>query len=177
MAYFDKDPAHVYIAKIALGLVSAGKGLVTSNPFYSDQFLYSKVGMAGLFIITTSMLDMSVCFHEKFHYILYYLAVSLYPRWLFTIDENLENFPITVRVGQAVDTVGQVGNPRTITGFQTHTSPIVFSFGDRAEIGTEEYIPAARNLILENFVIVKKNPEFEKEKEQPRKKTSANIYF
>lgn len=93
------------------------------------------------------------------------------------IDENLQNFPTTVRVGQAVDTVAQVGNPRTITGFQTHTSPIVFSYGDRAEIGTEEYIPASKNVIIENFVILKKNPDYEKEKEKPRKKTSASIYF
>lgn len=84
---------------------------------------------------------------------------------------------MTVRVGQAVDTVAQVGNPRTITGFQTHTSPIVFSYNDRAEIGTEEFIPVTKNLIIENLVIVKKNPDFEKEKEAPRKKTSASIYF
>jgi 26S proteasome regulatory subunit N1 len=93
------------------------------------------------------------------------------------LDENLENFPVTVRVGQAVDTVAQVGNPRTITGFQTHNTPIIFSYGDRAEIGTEEYIATSKNLIIENFVILKKNPDFEKEKEKPRKKTSASIYF
>jgi 26S proteasome regulatory subunit N1 len=89
----------------------------------------------------------------------------------------MQNFPITVRVGQAVDTVAQVGNPRTITGFQTHTSPIVFSYGDRAEIGTEEYVAASKNVIIENFVIVKKNEEYEKERDKPRKKTSASIYF
>lgn len=82
-----------------------------------------------------------------------------------------------MRVGQAVDTVAQVGNPRTITGFQTHNTPIIFSHGDRAELGTEEYLPSTKNLIIENFVIVKKNPEFGKDKENPRKKTSASIYF
>lgn len=82
-----------------------------------------------------------------------------------------------MRVGQAVDTVAQVGNPRTITGFQTHTSPIVFSYGDRSEIGTEEYVLASKNVIMENFVIVKKNPDYEKERDKPRKKTSASIYF
>ena len=89
----------------------------------------------------------------------------------------MQNFPISVRVGQAVDTVAQVGHPRTITGFQTHNTPIIFSYGDRAEIGTEEFIPASKNLIIENFVILKKNPDYEKEKENPRKKTSASIYF
>lgn len=92
------------------------------------------------------------------------------------MDENLENFPIDVRVGQAIDTVTLVGNPRAITGFQTHKSPVVLQYGERAELAEEEYIPCA-SIVLENFVIVKKNPEFEKEKKKPRKKTSLSIYF
>lgn len=176
--YYSKDPNHGYMTRIAQGLLSAGKGLVTANPVYSDQFLYSKAGMGSLFLIANLMLDAEINFVTKFHYSLYYLVPAIYPRWLFTLDENLENFPISVRVGQAVDTVAQVGNPRTITGFQTHQSPIVFSAGDRAEVATEEFIPVTKNLILENFVIVKKNPDFEKDKElNPRKKTSASIYF
>lgn len=176
--YYSKDPNHDYMTKIAQGLLSAGKGLVTANPVYSDQFLYSKAGMGSLFLIANLMLDTEINFVTKFHYSLYYLVPAIYPRWLFTLDENMENFPISVRVGQAVDTTAQVGNPRTITGFQTHQSPIVFSAGDRAEVATEEYVPVTKNLILENFVIVKKNPDFEKDKElNPRKKTSASIYF
>ena len=31
--------------------------------------------------------------------------------------------PLSVRVGMAVDTVGQAGKPKTITGFQTHSAP------------------------------------------------------
>lgn len=50
-------------------------------------------------------------------------------------------------------------------------------YGDRAEIGAEEFVAANKHVVMENFVIVKKNPEFEKEKENPRKKTSASIYF
>ena len=37
----------------------------------------------------------------------------------------------SVRVGQAVNTVGQAGNPRKITGFQTHTSPVLMKHGER----------------------------------------------
>jgi len=47
------------------------------------------------------------------------------------LNENLENWPVSVRVGQAVDVVGQAGQPKKITGFQTHTSPIILAFGDR----------------------------------------------
>jgi 26S proteasome regulatory complex component len=39
--------------------------------------------------------------------------------------------PVQVRVGQAVDTVGQAGQPKRITGFQTHTSPVILAYGDR----------------------------------------------
>ena len=88
----------------------------------------------------------------------------------------MNNFPIDARVGQGIDTVTIVGNPRSITGFQTHKSPVVLQYGERAEIAEEEYIPCAK-FPLENFVIVTKNPEFQKEKTKARKKTSLSIYF
>jgi 26S proteasome regulatory subunit N1 len=57
---------------------------------------------------------------------------------LMTFDENLELLNTSVRVGQAVDTVGQAGKPKTITGFQTHTTPVLISFGERAELATDD---------------------------------------
>lgn len=36
----------------------------------------------------------------KSHYLLYTLATAMYPRWLVTLDEDLEPLPVTVRVGQ-----------------------------------------------------------------------------
>lgn len=80
------------------------------------------------------------------------------PRFLITLDENLENLPVSVRVGQAVDTVGQAGRPKTITGFQTHTTPVVIGYGERAELATEEYVSMGG--VLEGFVILQKNPEY-----------------
>ena len=49
---------------------------------------------------------------------------------------------------QAVDVVGQAGKPKTITGFQTHTTPVLLAYGERAELATEE-------CILFNFGTVK----------------------
>lgn len=46
-----------------------------------------------------------------------YLGLAAYPRMLFAVDENDENKPIDIRVGQAVDVVGQAGKPKKITGF------------------------------------------------------------
>lgn len=37
---------------------------------------------------------------DKAHYMLFYLAPAMYPRFLIALDENLEPLPVTVRVGQ-----------------------------------------------------------------------------
>lgn len=52
----------------------------------------------------------------------------------------------------------QAGRPKTITGFQTHTTPVLLSAGERAELATEKYIPLTS--ILEGVVILKPNPEY-----------------
>lgn len=92
---------------------------------------------------------------------LYFLVPAMYPRFLMTLDEELNNTAVTVRVGQAVDVVGQAGKPRTISGFQTHSTPVRLGTTERAELATEEYIPFAH--VLEGFVILQKNPGWEKE--------------
>lgn len=37
---------------------------------------------------------------DKYHWMLYFLVTAMYPRFLITLDENLESKPVTVRVGQ-----------------------------------------------------------------------------
>ncbi|KAG1436235.1 hypothetical protein G6F56_013647 [Rhizopus delemar] len=85
----------------------------------------------------------------------------MYPRFLITFDESLENLPTTVRVGQAVDVVGQAGRPKTITGFQTHSTPVLLAHSERAELATEEYLSLAP--VLEGVVLLRKNPEYMEE--------------
>lgn len=51
------------------------------------------------------------------------------------VDADLKPLPVNVRVGQAVETVGQAGKPKAITGFQTHTTPVLLGVRDRAEVG------------------------------------------
>ncbi|KAM3578191.1 proteasome regulatory particle base subunit, partial [Umbelopsis sp. WA50703] len=67
------------------------------------------------------------------------------------------------RVGQAVDVVGQAGRPKTITGFQTHSTPVLLAHSERAELATEKYIPLAH--VLEGFVLLKRNPDYMEEDE------------
>ena len=90
-----------------------------------------------------------VVVHKKHHYLLYLLACAAHPRMLIALDsskleagedisEDLESIEATVRVGQAVDIVGQAGRPKTITGFQTHSTPVVIGSTEQAELATEE---------------------------------------
>jgi 26S proteasome regulatory subunit N1 len=173
--YYTGDNDYLYVIKLALGLLYAGKGLVGLNPYYSEGFLFSKTGLASLFIISMSMLKMEHNFIKNNHYLLYYLGVSFYPKMLFFLDEDLKELSVNVRVGQSVDVVGQVGKPRKITGFQTHTSPVIVNHGESAELAGEEHMPLG-DIILENFVILKKNPDYKEDPIiVPRKKTSG--YF
>ena len=71
----------------------------------------------------------------------------------------MESVPVAVRVGQAVDVVGQAGKPKNITGFQTHNAPVLLSHGDRAELAGEDYLTMTS--LLEDVVIVKTNPDAE----------------
>jgi len=156
--YHAKDQNNLFMVRIAQGLVHLGKGTLTLNPFHSDRQLMSPVAVAGLLSVLVALLDVKTTILGKSHYLLYGLATAMQPRMLVTFDEELRALPVSVRVGQAVDVVGQAGKPKTITGFQTHTTPVLLAHGERAELATEEFIPVTS--IMEGFVILKKNPDF-----------------
>ncbi|CAI9089333.1 OLC1v1023892C4 [Oldenlandia corymbosa var. corymbosa] len=157
-SYYYKEASLLFCVRIAQGLVHLGKGLLTLSPYHSERFLLSPTALAGLVTLLHACLDMKAMILGKYHYILYFLVLAMQPRMLLTVDENLKPLPVPVRVGQAVDVVGQAGRPKTITGFQTHTTPVLLSAGDRAELATEKYIPLSP--ILEGFVILKENPDY-----------------
>lgn len=160
-SYYYKDSSALFCVRIAQGLVHLGKGLLTLNPYHSDRFLLSPMALAGLVTTLHACLDMKAIILGKYHYVLYFLVLAMQPRMLLTVDSNLKPVSVPVRVGQAVDVVGQAGRPKTITGFQTHSTPVLLSVGDRAELATEKYIPLSP--ILEGFIILKDNPEYKEE--------------
>ena len=96
---------------------------------------------------------------SQFFVVRYHLASAMMPRFLLTVDANLVLLPMSVRVGQAVETVGQAGRPKTITGFQTHTTPVLLGVNDRAELASDEMI--SKSNILEGVVIIEPNPNRE----------------
>jgi 26S proteasome regulatory subunit N1 len=94
---------------------------------------------------------------DRLHYLLYFLTPAMNPRFLVTMDTDLQPLSVNTRVGQAVETVGQAGRPKTISGFQTHTTPVLLAHRDRAELASQEYVPLAT--VLEDVVILEKVPD------------------
>lgn len=70
---------------------------------------------------------------------------------------SVEHQIYNICILQAVDVIGKAGTPKTIAGSHTHTTPVLLSFGERAELATDEYIPLSP--VMEGFVILKKNED------------------
>ncbi|CAL5381212.1 unnamed protein product [Camellia sinensis] len=114
---------------------------------FMHSLLRQGTALAGIVTLLHACLDMKAIILGKYHYVLYFLVLAMQPRMLLTVDENLKPLLVPVRVGQAVDVVGQAGRPKTITGFQTHSTPVLLAAGDRAELATEKSTPLKLDLL------------------------------
>lgn len=159
-AYYAKDSNALFMVRIAQGLLYMGKGLLTINPLFSDRFLLDPIAFGSLTVLAHAVLHIKNTILSKSHYLLFNVVPAMRPRWLITLDEELNELKVPVRVGQSVDVTGQAGRPKQITGFQTRTTPVLLNFSDRAELATEEYIPVTPGIILEDFIILRKNPNY-----------------
>ncbi|KAK6203216.1 26S proteasome regulatory subunit rpn-1 [Scheffersomyces amazonensis] len=162
-SYYVKSADSLFMVRIAQGLLHLGKGTLTLTPFNIERTISSKVSLAALLTISVALLDpkafiLSDSSYETTHQILYYLVPAVKPRMLVTVDEELKPIKVNVRVGQAVDVVGQAGKPKTITGWVTQSTPVLLNYGERAELeNSDEWISLSGS--LEGIVILKKNPE------------------
>lgn len=153
-SYYHRDQDSLFMVRIAQGLLHMGKGTMSLNPFHTDRQVLSRVSTAGLLAVLVAMIDAKQFITSNHHYLLYYLVTAMHPRFLVTLDEDLKPLSVNVRVGQAVDVVGQAGRPKTITGWQTQSTPVLLAYGERAELEDEQYISLAST--LEGLVILKK---------------------
>ncbi|KAI1377728.1 26S proteasome regulatory complex, non-ATPase subcomplex, Rpn1 subunit [Hypoxylon crocopeplum] len=158
-SYYHRDQESLFMVRIAQGLLHMGKGTMSLNPFHTDRQILSRVAASGLLATLVAMIDAKQFITSNSHYLLYFLITAMHPRFLVTLDENLNPLTVNVRVGQAVDVVGQAGRPKTITGWQTQSTPVLLAYGERAELEDEEYISLSSS--LEGLVILRKNPEWE----------------
>ena len=148
--YYQKDANALFMVRQAQGFVHLGKGTLTLNPFQADKSLMNVAATAALISTAVTCLDSRQLILGKNHFLLYSIVpaiqvsldesykialfwVTLWwwvltlfqPRLLVCLDEECRPLQVSVRVGQAVDVVGQAGKPKTITGFQTRTTPVL----------------------------------------------------
>jgi 26S proteasome regulatory subunit N1 len=153
-SYYHRDQDSLFMVRIAQGLLHMGKGTMSINPFHTDRQVLSRVSAGGLLAVLVAMIDAKQFITGKDHYLLYFLVVAMQPRFLVTLDEELKPLTVNVRVGQAVDVVGQAGRPKTITGWQTQSTPVLLAYGERAELEDEQYISLSNT--LEGLVILRR---------------------
>ncbi|KAI9772482.1 MAG: proteasome regulatory particle base subunit [Geoglossum simile] len=158
-SYYHRDQNSLFMVRIAQGLLHMGKGTMTVNPFHTDRQVLSRVATAGILTVLIALIDAKQFILAESHYLLYFLVTAMHPRFLVTLDEDLKPLTVNVRVGQAVDVVGQAGRPKTITGWQTQSTPVLLAYGERAELEDEQYVSLAST--LEGLVILRKNPNWE----------------
>lgn len=163
-SYYIKSPDSLFMVRIAQGILHLGKGTLTLSPFNTERSILSKTALAALLTNAVALLDpkffiLNDSNAETTHQLLYYVTPAIRPRMLVTVDESLNPIKVNVRVGQAVDIVGQAGKPKTITGWVTQSTPVLLNYGERAELeNTEEWISLTN--LLEGVVILRKNPEY-----------------
>jgi 26S proteasome regulatory subunit N1 len=153
-SYYHRDQNSLFMVRIAQGLLHMGKGTMSVNPFHTDRQVLSRVAAAGLLTVLVSLIDAKQFILAESHYLLYFLVTAMHPRFLVTLDEELKPLTVNVRVGQAVDVVGQAGRPKTITGWQTQSTPVLLAYGERAELEDEQYLCLSSS--LEGLVILRK---------------------
>ena len=157
-SYYSREQDVLFITRLAQGLLHLGKGTLTMDIF-NDAHVLNKVTLASLLTVLVGMVSPS--FMLVHHQLFYMLNSGVRPKFIITLNEEGEPIKVNVRVGQAVETVGQAGKPKTITGWITQSTPVLLGHGERAELENDEYISYTSN--LEGVVILKKNLDFNKE--------------
>lgn len=55
--YYYKEPNHLFLVRIAQGMLFLGKGTISIAPYHSDRMLMSNVAMTGILAVLHSCLD------------------------------------------------------------------------------------------------------------------------
>ncbi|KAH9421899.1 26S proteasome non-ATPase regulatory subunit 2 [Dermatophagoides pteronyssinus] len=149
----------LFVIKVSQGLLYLGKGLLTLSPQMETLKLLRQSSLASIMpIMFRLFVDPVNDLIQQHHYYLLFIAGSIRPKLLVTLNTEMNSIPLPVRVGQALDTIGVAGwKPRAITAFGLSTTPVVLNQNERAELATESYKPLSNN--LEGFVIVEKNTD------------------
>lgn len=88
--YHAKNPLHLFLVRISQGLVHLGKGTLSISPLRYGSKILDRAALAGLLVVLVAFLDCQNLILAKSHYLMYCLALAMEPRWLVTLDENLQ---------------------------------------------------------------------------------------
>ena len=115
---------------------------MTLSPMCEDGQVFNFISFLFLLVSVMPRLCNSSRMESS---VLMYLMMMLgaaRPRCLMLLDHKHENVALkaNMRVGQAVDTTGQAGSVRNVSGFQTLESPVLLAPGERAVmVDTDEF--------------------------------------
>ncbi|KAJ7796358.1 26S proteasome regulatory subunit RPN1 [Mycena olivaceomarginata] len=118
------------MVRIAQGLVHMGKGMIALDPF-ANRSIISLPVVAGLSAMLIALTDAKHFVLDKYRWMMYFFVTAMYPRFLITVDEQLNSMPVTMCIGQALDVVAPGAT-------------------ERMELVTKEFIPFGH--VLEGFV-------------------------
>ena len=65
--------------------------MIGLSPMHSGKFLFSQVSLAGLITVLYAATDMDTFICGNYHYFLYYLVLSMYPRMLICLNEDMQH--------------------------------------------------------------------------------------
>ncbi|KAJ7834239.1 26S proteasome regulatory subunit RPN1 [Mycena olivaceomarginata] len=122
------------MVRIAQGLVHMGKGMIALDPF-ANRSIISLPVVAGLSAMLIALTDAKHFVLDKYRWMMYFFVTAMYPRFLITVDEQLNSMPVTMCIGQALDVVAPGAT-------------------ERMELVTKEFIPFGH--VLEGFVVLQK---------------------
>jgi 26S proteasome regulatory subunit N1 len=84
-AYHSEETNPLLIVRIAQGLMHMGKGLMTINPLYSNNFLVNNVALAGLLIAVMSFTEVETLICGRHQYLIYSLCLAMTPRMVMMV--------------------------------------------------------------------------------------------
>lgn len=84
-SYYSKESEILFCIRVSQGFLYMGKGMLSIQPYYSERFLLSKVGMSGVIIFLTSLFDLKSTLLNKQHFMMYFLGLAMYPKFLFVV--------------------------------------------------------------------------------------------
>nr|CCC89912.1 unnamed protein product [Trypanosoma congolense IL3000] len=161
--YYQRDgfASQLFSARLAQGFAMMGRGHLTLTPLLNDHSLVSPTALVGLLGFLHGAMNFENIILDRHSYMVSCIVPSISPRMVLAVDADMEVIKegVQVRVGQPVDTVAVAGKPKTITGFQTQTTPTLLSATDKVEVASQKYRPVA--VVVEGIFVVEEKPSVE----------------